>query len=118
MIDLSTIFKSMINASFLIISLLILSRILGKNQINQLTFFNYVTLSVANTINIDIKTIIDGEPSIIIKKAKFKENLVKGNLEKLNSTKDWIKDELMKQGINNYNSVLYAEIQSNNVLYI
>lgn len=208
------------------IALFIITRILGKKQLSQLTYFNYVTgitigSIAANGVNIEsnsaydnyislacwgiftliiailsmklplLKVAFEGEPAVVIKKGKVQKkslqslrltmndllmllrnknvfnikdvyyavleqngklsllkeesakqvtkkdvnanisnktniatsiiidgNLIEKNLKEINVEKKWVLEQLKKQGIKNYKSVFYAQIQDDGQLYI
>jgi uncharacterized membrane protein YcaP (DUF421 family) len=129
--------------------MLILSRMLGKKQLSQLTFFNYITgitigSVAANAINmylyttiddyialivfciltiisgfislksVSLRTIIDGEPTIVIKKGKINEralNKLKLNIDDLNML-------LREKNIFSITEVYYALLETNGKLSV
>lgn len=129
--------------------LLILARILGKKQMSQMTFFNYVTgitigslaanmitfnddsiieeviglviwcaltalLSFITLKSSNIRKVIDGKPSFLIKKGKLQEKEMKLNrisLEELSMM-------LREQGIFSITEVDYAILEPNGKLSI
>lgn len=147
--NLTNIYYVIYRTSILFISLLILTRILGKKQMSHLTFFNYITgitigSIVANMIReteepfgddfiglvwwciltllagyINLKSgklrhIIDGQPTIVIKKGK----IIKSALKSCTLTMDDLSMLLRKQTIFSITEVEYAILEPNGNLSV
>lgn len=107
------------------ILILILTRILGKKQMSQMTFFNYVTgitigSLAANIITFDDKTIIDEVIGLIwwcFLTGLLAFITLKSN-NKYGLDMDWLNKKLKKQNYDNIEAVFYAEIQDDGSLYV
>lgn len=140
----TNIFYLLLRTTLIFVVLLILTRILGKKQLSQLTFFNYITgitigsiaanvVSESNQPFIDefigliwwcvltylagyiglksgkLRNIIDGQPTIVIKKGKIIRNALKSS--RLNI--DDLSMMLRKQNIFSIKEVEYAILEPN-----
>lgn len=78
--------------------------VMKKQQKQQVTKED-MNIAVSYINHIPLEVITDGR-------------LISENLTKLNLNKQWLEDQLKKQGINHIDEVFYAEVQDNNSLII
>ncbi|AYC30577.1 DUF421 domain-containing protein [Paenisporosarcina cavernae] len=129
--------------------LLLLARLMGKEQVSQLTFFNYITgitigsiaaemagqsetpfwngmtslvwwtvlsvgVSLISLKSLKLKKWVDDEPSIVIKRGKIQENVLK---KKRLPVEDLLM-LLRLQGVFSFQEVAYAVLETNGQLSI
>ncbi|CUU48618.1 YetF domain-containing protein [Clostridium beijerinckii] len=147
--NLMNAYYSLIRTTIIFIVLMVLTRVLGKKQVSQLTFFNYVTgitvgsiaanmVSESNEPFMDdfvglvwwclltilsgyiglksgvLRRIIDGEPTILIKKGK----IIRKSLKACRVNMDDVSMMLRKQNVFSVTDIEYAILEPNGNLSI